>query len=107
MSDSTTAAELLDEDTLLGLTEFCSICGVDKDLVLGLIEEGVIEPVERSRTEPRFTGVAVHRVNVVYRLQRDLGVNRAGAGLALDLLDELRDLRTRLRALEARFPDQL
>jgi chaperone modulatory protein CbpM len=32
----------------------------------------------------------------VLRLERDLGVNRAGAALALDLLDQLAALRARL-----------
>ena len=34
------------------------------------------------------------------RLQRDLDLNLAGTALALDLLDELEQLRERLRALE-------
>jgi chaperone modulatory protein CbpM len=33
-------------------------------------------------------------------LRRDLGVNWAGAALALDLLDELQELRARLRRFE-------
>ncbi|MEE9157003.1 MAG: chaperone modulator CbpM, partial [Gammaproteobacteria bacterium] len=39
------------------------------------------------------------------RLQQDLGINLAGAALALDLLDELRKLRTRLKTLAHNFPD--
>jgi len=34
------------------------------------------------------------------RLQSDLGVNRAGAALAVQLLEEIDALRTKLRALE-------
>jgi chaperone modulatory protein CbpM len=34
------------------------------------------------------------------RLQRDLGVNPAGAALALELLDELESLRVQLKAME-------
>ena len=39
----------------------------------------------------------MHRV---IRLQHDLRVNLAGAALALDLLDEIDQLRARLRALD-------
>jgi chaperone modulatory protein CbpM len=33
-------------------------------------------------------------------MQRDLGINTPGAALALDLLDELEQLRSRLRRFE-------
>jgi chaperone modulatory protein CbpM len=38
-------------------------------------------------------------VRCALRLERDLGVNLAGAALALDLLDELNRLRARQRRL--------
>ncbi len=50
----------------------------------------------------RFPGVSVRRVRTVVRLQRDLGVNVAGAALAIELLDEINALRARLEALEWR-----
>jgi chaperone modulatory protein CbpM len=34
-------------------------------------------------------------------LERDLGINPAGAALAIDLLDEMQQLRERVRLLEA------
>jgi chaperone modulatory protein CbpM len=37
----------------------------------------------------------VQRVQTAIRLQQDLGVNLAGAALALDLLEELQELRCR------------
>lgn len=97
MTDETLPAEALEE---IRLRELCHVCGVPAELVIELINEGILEPARYQRAEPVFTAVAVRRVRVVRRLQRDLGVNNAGAGLALDLLDELRDLRTRIRVLE-------
>ena len=35
------------------------------------------------------------------RLERDLGINPAGAALAIELLDEMQQLRERVRLLEA------
>lgn len=103
MTRKTMPSELLESDTVLGLQEFCSVCGVSTELVINLVDEGIIEPVERRCGEPYFAAVSIRRVQVVRRLQRDLGVNRAGAGLALDLLDELHDLRARLQVLEGQF----
>jgi chaperone modulatory protein CbpM len=50
--------------------------------------------------EWRFVGVSLHRVRITRNLQRDLGVNTPGAALALELLEELEELRTQLRRLE-------
>jgi chaperone modulatory protein CbpM len=44
----------------------------------------------------RFSGGTVVRVRSALRLQRDLGVNLAGIGLALDLMEELEGLRAQL-----------
>lgn len=100
------AAEPLDT---LELRELCLVCGVSAELVIDLMNEGILEPVGRSQRGPLFTAVAVRQVQIVRRLQRDLGVNRAGAGLAMELIEELQRLRRRVALLEARdgiAPDQ-
>jgi chaperone modulatory protein CbpM len=43
----------------------------------------------------------LQRARVALRLQNDLDVNLAGAALALELLDELDELRARVQRLEA------
>jgi len=98
-------AEPLDQDVRIGLAELCAVCGVSAELVLALVEEGILEPVEHTRRGPVFTAPALRRVQQVRRLQRDLGVNRAGAGLAVELLEEVRYLRRRVRVLEAHLFD--
>lgn len=96
------AAEPVDQ---IRLRELCHVCGVSAELVIDLVEEGILEPTAYDRAGPIFPAVAVRRVRVVRRLQRDLGVNHAGAGLALELLDELHALRARVRVLEAERDD--
>lgn len=98
MTDRDYSAEPLEE---IRLRELCRACDVSAELVIDLIQEGMLEPTGHERAEPVFAAVAVRRVRVVRRLQRDLGVNNAGAALALDLLDELRALRSRVRVLES------
>lgn len=87
------------------LRELCSACGVSAELVVELVDEGVLQPTGSDRTGLVFAAVAVRRVRVARRLQRDLGVNHAGAALALDLLDELHALRDRLRVFEGGCAD--
>ena len=72
-----------------------------KKRVFQLVDEGLIEPRGRYPKQWRFHGRSVRRVRCVLRLERDLGVNLAGAALALELLEEVQLLRTRL----SRFQD--
>jgi chaperone modulatory protein CbpM len=61
------------------------------------VDEGVVEPLGRNPACWRFRGISIRRVRCALRLERDLGVNVAGAALALDLLDEIEVMRSRLR----------
>jgi chaperone modulatory protein CbpM len=88
--------ELLDEDMELTLAEFCQTCRLPAERVYELVEEGIIDPLGRDPSRWRFRWISVRRVQCALRLEHDLGVNLAGAALALDLLEELEALRTRL-----------
>ena len=70
------------------------------DRIVEFVEEGVIEPIGRDPARWRFRAISVRRVRCAQRLEQDLGVNTAGVALALELLDELEQLRARLRRLE-------
>ena len=65
-----------------------------------LVAEGVISPCGPSQREWRFGSADLVRALSALRLERDLGVNPAGAALALDMLDEMQQLRRRVRLLE-------
>lgn len=47
-----------------------------------------------------FTTLSIVRVAKARRLERDLGLNLPGVALALDLLDQLDEMRSHLRALQ-------
>jgi chaperone modulatory protein CbpM len=59
----------------------------------------VLAPLGQEPERWRFTYAHLRRVRVVSRLERDLGINLAGAALALELLEEIETLRTRLQVL--------
>lgn len=91
---------VLEEQTGLTLVEVCRACAAEPEMVMALVEEGLVVPSGAAPGEWRFTGVHMHRARVAVRLQKDLGVNMAGAALALQLLEELDTLRARLQVLE-------
>ena len=87
---------LLDEYTELSLNEMCQACSSSAECIIELVEEGVLEPITYQQTQWRFSADSLTRARTVLRLRRDLGVNLAGAALALELLDEIENLRAQL-----------
>jgi chaperone modulatory protein CbpM len=92
---------VLDERVTVTLTELTQLCYADDQVVCLLVAEGVLHPLGTRQEEWRFSGIEIRRARRAVRLQHDLELNLAGTALALDLLDEIEALRTRLRALEA------
>ena len=81
---------LLDEEEELTLEQLCRLCRLGRDDIVAMVEEGILDPRGDRPASWRFTAVCVHHVRVVVRLQRDLGVNLAGAALVLELLERLK-----------------
>lgn len=100
MTDMTLTGIVLDENTELSLSDLCDACSRDTAWVSALVEEGVLEPINAGGRRWRFTAISLQRAHTAMRLERDLGVNVAGIALAIDLLDEVRTLRARLRDIE-------
>lgn len=85
----------------LTLAELSRCCNVPAEKILVLVGEGVLNPCGHSEREWRFASVDLVRAMSALRLERDLGVNPAGAALAVELMDEMQRLRERVRLLEA------
>ncbi|OHC74297.1 MAG: MerR family transcriptional regulator [Rhodoferax sp. RIFCSPLOWO2_12_FULL_60_11] len=102
MSTTPKRAATAEPASELTLLEISRCCAVQTDFIVELIEQGALAPLAGSAPENwRFTTVQTRQVTVAARLQRDLGVNPAGAALALQLLDELETLRAQLAASAA------
>jgi len=90
---------ILEEQIELTLDDLCHACSVHAQIIIELVDEGVLEAVGLSPGDWRFDGRNIRRARIALRLQRDLGVNLAGAALALQLMDEIETLRSRLHAM--------
>lgn len=84
--------EVLEETYLVSLAELCRSCTVETETITTLVTEGILDPSGEDVDHWRFTVGSLKRVKTVIHLQRDLGVNLAGAALALDLLDRIAEL---------------
>lgn len=95
MTDTLTllTGTVLDENTRCSFGDLCRFCGVPAELVLEMIDEGLLNPQGSGPGEWSFTAVEIKRVQTTIRLQRDLRINLPGCALALQLLEELETLR--------------
>ena len=84
---------LLDEEGGLTLHQLCRACRLGEELVVTMVDEGILEPEGNDHSNWRFPRTCVTQVRLVVRLQSDLGVNLAGAAVVLDLLDRLARLK--------------
>ena len=95
---------ILDEQSVLTLTELSHVCAVQTGYIIELVDEGLVTPdIATEEGEPqhwRFSGAQIRRARTAIRLQSDLGVNLAGAALALQLLEEIENLRAHVRAMD-------
>jgi len=86
--------------------EVSEICDVSLERVASLVEYGVLHPEGSTLEEWRFPAHSIMQARRAHRLQRDLELDLAGLALALELLENIDDLRRevhRLRAELARF----
>ena len=91
------SVEVIDEQTTFTLAELCRACAIDADLIEALMEHGILEPSGKRGRHPCFPASSLRRTRITLNLQRDLGVNLAGAALALELLDHIEQLNARLQ----------
>ena len=92
---------ILDEGCLFTLDEISHACSVRTEYIIELVDEGIVEPMGQQREQQQwsFTGKSLLRARKARRLQQDLGINLAGAAVVLDMMEEIEQLRERLRRL--------
>ncbi len=89
---------IVEEELHFTLVELSRACRVDAAQLAALVEEGVIEPQQGDGPEAwQFSGPSLQRARAASRLARDLELGVAGTALVLDLLDEIEQLKSRLR----------
>ena len=91
--ESYLSGSILEDEADMSTADLIRMFSVEQGRIVEWVEQGVIEVIEVDAAEWRFSGAQVRRVRIALRLERDLGVNAAGAALALELLEEIRRLR--------------
>ena len=94
------SADLVSDAPELTIEDICSACGLSHDEIATYVAEGVVEPHGSQGAHWRFSRLSIVRVQRARRLEHDLGLNAAGAALAMQLIAEIEALRNRLARYE-------
>lgn len=89
-------------DIIMSLDELVSACGQERQWVIELIEENIIEYDVPEREQ--FTGYQLTTVRRASRLSRDFEASVPAIGLIIELLDEVEQLRQLKRQTELQTP---
>ncbi|MGP4712773.1 MULTISPECIES: chaperone modulator CbpM [unclassified Psychrobacter] len=89
-------------DLIMNFDELVAVCGQERQWVLALIEENIIE-YDVPEYE-QFTGYQLTTVRRASRLSRDFDASVPAIGLILELLDEVEQLRKFKRQVDTQMP---
>ena len=89
-------------DIIMSLDELISACGQERQWVIELIEENIIEYDVPERQQ--FTGYQLTTVRRASRLSRDFEASVPAIGLILELLGEVEQLRQLKRQIDLQTP---
>ena len=86
--------------TTFSRQEFVGRCGVEQETLTVWLEERWLIP-GGTDAEPSFSEIDLARARLIRDLKEDLGVNEAGIGVILDLVDQVHGLRRALSHVQS------
>jgi chaperone modulatory protein CbpM len=87
---------IFEETTTLTASELGRLCTVEVQRIVELVEEGILVAETHASGEWHFAPSSLRRARTAIRLQQDLGIDIAGVALAIELLEEIADLRRQI-----------
>ena len=81
----------------LTLEEICAACALEREWIVVRVREGLIPAAGLSDAEWRFTTTTVARVRRMREIERTYDAAPELAALVADMLEQMDDLRARLR----------
>jgi len=97
MSDDEILIGRIEEGACFTLDELCAACALEQEWVIRHVEDGLFPVSGTTAAEWRFSGVALARARRMCEFERNFDAVPELAALVADLLEEMDELRARLR----------
>ncbi|MDP3091404.1 MAG: chaperone modulator CbpM [Nitrospira sp.] len=88
---------VIGDEGVLSIEELARACRAEAQWVIELVAVGVLEPQGTEASRWRFRAADLTCARRVARLQRDFDASLDAAAVMLDLLDQIEQLRARLK----------
>ena len=88
---------VIGDEGVLSIEEFARACRAEAQWIIELVAVGVLEPQGTETSRWRFRAADLTCARRVARLQRDFDASLDAAAVMLDLLDQIEQLRARLK----------
>lgn len=97
MSDDDILTGTIAEDPCLTLEQLCAACALEREWLIVRVQEGLIPATGSVAAEWRFTTATLARARRMLELERTFDAASELAALVADMIEEMDDLRARLR----------
>ena len=97
-------ATWLDESSEFSLAELAELSGLPEELLHQLVEYEALAPSDPAASVPSFKAQRLADARAAFRLRQDFDLDAPGLALVLTLLERVRELESRLRAVECLLP---
>jgi chaperone modulatory protein CbpM len=94
---------LIEDDASITYVEICHKYNISEDLLNDMVEHGLLPAQTNQNHQASLDQSALRRMETAFRLHRDLDINLPGVALALDLLEEMKAIRSELDILSKHF----
>ena len=88
---------VVENEIHMSIVELSHASRTPQEMIMSWVTEGVLSPSGSSPEDWRFGGDSLRRAKTAAHLTHDLELNVPGVALALELLDEIAELRTRIK----------
>jgi chaperone modulatory protein CbpM len=88
---------IIENEVHMTIVELSQAVRTPQDLIMSWVAEGVLSPQGSSPQDWRFSGDSLSRAKTAAHLMYDLELTTPGVALALDLLDQITQLRNQLQ----------
>lgn len=97
MSDEDILAGRIEEEACLTVEELCAACALEREWFVRRVEEGLFPVSGTVVAEWRFSSAGLARARRMREIERDFDAVPELAALVADMLEEMDELRARLR----------
>jgi chaperone modulatory protein CbpM len=94
---------LIEESVSISFIEVCQRYNISEQLLTEMIEEGLLANDSSESKYISLNQKSLRRMESAFRLHRDLGINLPGVTLAIELLEEMEQMRHELDILRKHF----